>query len=142
MYVILKHETSTAYLDLTGQFPFPSSWGNQYLLVAYHYDTNAILVEALKNWNATTIVTSWNSLNNKFDLAGAKPQHWILDNEYSNELKISFNKEDVTWQLVPPDIHWANSTERAIQTFKKHVKAGLSLLHPKFSVREWDWLLH
>ena len=36
---------STLYTDDTGQFPVRSRSGNQYLMVAYHCNTNAILVE-------------------------------------------------------------------------------------------------
>ena len=36
-------------------------------------------------------------------------------------------------------MHRANAAERAIQTFKTHMKAVLALLYPKFPVRE---LLH
>ena len=32
------------YIDLTGRFPHKSARGNQYLLVAYHFDANAIYI--------------------------------------------------------------------------------------------------
>ena len=38
-----------AYMDLTGKFPSKSAHGNQYILVAYNYDANAILAEPIKN---------------------------------------------------------------------------------------------
>ena len=38
-----------AFMDLTGRFPHCSSRGNEYILVAYHYDSNAILGLPLKN---------------------------------------------------------------------------------------------
>ena len=37
-----------AYMDLIGRFPYCSSRGNEYILVAYHYDANAILGVPLK----------------------------------------------------------------------------------------------
>jgi hypothetical protein len=40
---------NTAYQDLTGRFPHTSSRGNQYILVVYDYDSNAILHNPLKN---------------------------------------------------------------------------------------------
>ena len=40
-----------------------------------------------------------------------------------------------------PYIHQSNTVERAIQTFKAHLKAGLASLDPDFPVREWDCLL-
>ena len=50
-------------------------------------------------------------------------------------------KYKVQFQLVPPHNHRANLTEQAIQTFKNHFKAGLSSLHPDFSITEKDRLL-
>ena len=47
------------YSDLTGKFPIQSSRGNNYILVAYHPDANAILVTPLKNRSATCIVEAW-----------------------------------------------------------------------------------
>ena len=37
-----------AYMDLTGRFPFCSSRGNEYILIGYNYDANAILGVPLK----------------------------------------------------------------------------------------------
>ena len=37
------------YSDQTGQLPITSSQGNQYLVVAYDYDSNAILIRPIKN---------------------------------------------------------------------------------------------
>ena len=37
------------YLDLTGRFPYKSARGNQYILLVYDYDSNAILVQPLPN---------------------------------------------------------------------------------------------
>ena len=48
-------ETRNTYSDLTGRFPHVSSAGNQYVLVMYHYDSNAILVEPLKTRTGPTI---------------------------------------------------------------------------------------
>ena len=36
------------YTDQTGQFPVTSSRGHKYIMVAYHYDSNAIHAEPLK----------------------------------------------------------------------------------------------
>ena len=41
-------ETEKVYTDQTGRFPVRSSAGNQYILVLYDYDSNAILAEAHK----------------------------------------------------------------------------------------------
>ena len=41
--------TGKTYQDLTGRFPHKSSRGNEYLMVAYDFDSNAILAEPLKS---------------------------------------------------------------------------------------------
>ena len=127
---------AVTYTDLTGRFPFTSSRGNQYIMVAHHYDSNAILVEPVKNRNAQTLVSAWTKLNKRFTEAGLKPTTYIMDNECSNDRKQAIFLEDIKHQLVPPHNHRANAAERAIQTFKTHLKTGLALLHPDFPLRE------
>ena len=43
--------------------------------------------------------------------------------------------------MVPPHCHRVNLAERAIQTFKRHFKAGLASVDPFFPFTEWDRLL-
>ena len=43
-------------------------------------------------------------------------------------------------QLVPPKTLRRNA-ERAIQTYKNHLKTSLAIVDPNFSIREWDRLL-
>ena len=53
------------FSDQTGQFPFCLSRGNEYLMVMYDYDANAILVTPLKNHQAKTIATAWETLHSR-----------------------------------------------------------------------------
>ena len=130
-----------AYMDLTGRFPYCSSRGNEYLLISYHYDANAIQGIPLQNRKAATITNGWLKLHQRYDNAGIPPNTWILDNETSRDLKAAMSKKRVDFQLVPPHNHRANAAERAIQAFKNHFKAGLASLDPNFPVSEWDRLL-
>ena len=134
--------TNKAYSDLTGRFPVQSSRGNNYVMVIYSYDANAILAEPLKNRSAGEIVRAWKTINKKLESAGVCPLIYILDNEISQEFKQALHKKDITFQLVPPHIHRANAAERAIQTFKDHFLAGLLSCNPKFPIRERNRLLH
>ena len=45
----------TAFFDLTGRFPHQSAQGNNYLMVTYDYDSNAILVQAIATREASAI---------------------------------------------------------------------------------------
>ena len=65
-----------------------------------------------------------------------------MDNDISNDLKEALQKNDTTYQLVPPYSHRHNLAERAIQTWKNHFKAGLASLNPNFPLSEWDRLIN
>lgn len=48
IYTITSTKDDNFYMDLTGCFPFWSASGNEYIMVAYNYDANAILVQPVK----------------------------------------------------------------------------------------------
>jgi hypothetical protein len=131
-------ETGRIYTDQTGQFPVWSSNGYRYMLVMYHYDTNAILVAPLKTRQGNEILRGYTKLYQHLNERGFRPTtHW-LDNEASNALK-SFNRmQDVEYQLVPPHVHRRNSAERAIRTWKNHFVAGICSTDPAFPLHLWD----
>ena len=134
--------TNKAYGDMPGKFPITSSRGSQYFLVIYHYDSNAILVRTLKNRIAPEIKSAYMSIYDMLRNRGCTPSTFILDNETSKTLLNAFEKERITYQLVPPNIHRRNAAKRAIETWKDHFIAGLSSLHPEFPLMEWDRLTY
>ena len=89
-------------MDLTGRFPKQSSWGNEYILVAYHYDVNLIKVIPIKNRHSQVITEAWESLHEDFKIAGAAPKIYILDNEKSKDLIDSFTTQKIDYQLAAP----------------------------------------
>ena len=113
--VKLLAPTNTAYTDLTGRFPYRSSRGNQYIIVAYSYDANAILAIPINNRSAAFVTKAWEHIYNRLHITGVKAESWILDMEASNLLKDTMVKDNTTYQLVPSHIHGANTTERAIK---------------------------
>jgi hypothetical protein len=139
--MIIENDTTKGYLDLTGRFPYKSAQGNQYIFVAFHVDGNAILVKGIKNRESEEITKAWQHINNRLKKANATPNLYIIDNEASKQLKGAMEKENIHYQLVPPHNHRANLAERAIQTFKYHMKAGLASVDPDFPVAQWDRLL-
>eukprot|EP00957_Ditylum_brightwellii_P038723 2926657-Ditylum_brightwellii.AAC.1 len=44
-------EKGTLYTNLTGKFPLKSVSGGKYVLIAYDYDSNAILEKVVKSRN-------------------------------------------------------------------------------------------
>ena len=101
--------TSKAYGDITGRFPYLLSRGNQYIIIIYNHDSNAILSEPLKNRKGPEIKRDWLKLNLILAKGGNKPKIYVMDNEASTDLKTSLHKNNIWYQLVPPHIHRRNS---------------------------------
>ena len=87
------------------------------------------------------ITEDWTKINNTFTSAGIQPHIYIVDNEASDHLKAALAKKDVAYQLVLPHCHRSYLSERAIQKFKKHLKAGVVTTDPDFPIAEWDKLI-
>ena len=139
--VLPLHARTTSYVDLTGRFPHRSSRGHEYIYVLYDYDSNAILAQPVKNRQAKTLTTAWETLHNKLTKHGHQTKHYIMDNEISQELKLALKKYDKTYELTPPNMHRRNAAERAIRTFKNNLLSGLATCHPDFPINEWDRLI-
>ena len=135
------HDLKKAYLDLPGKFPTKSSRGNQYFLIVYDYDSNAILAKTLKSRQAAEIRNAWQEILKILEKGGNTPEIFIMDNEASNELKKAMAKHKIQYQLVPPDMHRRNAAERAIRVWKNHFVTGLCLVDPNFPKQEWDRLV-
>ena len=131
----------TGYSDLTGRFPYPSSRGNQYVLVLYDYDSNAILAKPIRNRQSQEIITAFSALHTTLSSQGRSPKYYILDNECSEDLKTTLANNKLKYQLAPPYQHRRNAAERAIQTYKNHFLAGLASTHPDYPIAEWDRLI-
>ena len=56
--VIDMEEYHKGHLDLTGRFPYRSGQRNQYILVAFFVDANAILVQAIKNRESQSAINT------------------------------------------------------------------------------------
>ena len=69
------------------------------------------------------------------------PRFNIMDNEASTAVKRYISNQNTKYQLVEPNNHRVKAAERAIRTFKNHLIAGLSSVHPKFPMFLWDELL-
>ena len=112
-----KYKDGLAYSDQTGRFPFASSRGHEYFYVMYCYDANAILVKPIKNRKSRTLVEAWDTTHKRLTKNGHKVTMYILDNEFSGDLKFAMEEEKISYQLVPPGQHRRNAAERAIRTF-------------------------
>jgi hypothetical protein len=141
IFVDCRPITGQIFSDLPGRFVLPSSRGNNYLLVVYDYDSNAILAEPIKNRTATQIVSAYQRIHRQLVASGLRPSLQRLDNEASALLRDFLAAEQIDYQLVPPHLHRRNSAERAIRTFKNHFVSILCGTDPNFPLHLWDRLL-
>ena len=131
----------TIYTDQTGKFRVRSISGNNYIMITYSYDTNAILVRPLRNRTGPELVKATAEVCSYLTARGYKSNHQMLDNEASTKIKEFLHKQRVHFQLVPPHLHHRNAAERAIHTFKNHFISILCGVHPDFPLHLWCKLL-
>ena len=101
-------------------------------MVLYEYYSNAILAKPLTSCNERKLVRATRVLHAYLSDRGLTPQYQMLDNECPGGLKTFLRTASVKFQLVPPYLHHTNAAERAIQTYKDHLIAGLSSCDPNF----------
>ena len=68
---------------------------------------------------------------------GITPAHQVLENKISQTYKDKIRESGMLYQLVPPDDHCQNISERAIQTWKNHFVGVLSGEAAKFPLHLW-----
>ncbi len=132
-----------SYGDLTGAFPYTSSCGHKYLYVMYNHDSNGILVAPLKNRNSATIVTAWKAFFNEVTKQGHTTKMFVLDNEFSSQLKDTLTKAHLTFQLVPPHVHQLmlrNEQLKLLKTIFYHINLELCPLLSK--LQRYSTIIH
>lgn len=141
LHIKVEH-ISKLYTDDTGRFPTRARSGNQYIMVAYHCDSNAILVAPFKSRKDLHRQAAYNSIRTRLAAKGLTVDLQVLDNEASSSYKLLItSKWGTKFQLVPPDVHRSNAAERAIRTFKAHFLAILAGISSDFPKNLWDLLL-
>ena len=130
------------YTDDTGRFPIQSQSGNQYIMVAYHHSSNAILIQPFASKHDRHRIAAASTIMSRLRARHLDVNTVILDNEASADYRRNITD---TWgcayQLVPPDMHRRNAAERAIRTFKAHFLAILASIDPAYPANRWDLLL-
>eukprot|EP00804_Cyclotella_cryptica_P022720 CCRYP_012520-RA/>CCRYP_012520-RA protein AED:0.32 eAED:0.32 QI:0/-1/0/1/-1/1/1/0/364 len=130
---VVNEPVSKLYTDDMGRFPTRSCSGNQYNMLAYHCDSNAILVEPFQSCHDRNRIAAHGRIMTHLRNQGHLVEHQILDNEASKDYRHAITQEwKATYQLVPPNAHRANATERAIRTFKAHFLSILAGINPTF----------
>ena len=129
------------YYDLIGKFPITSIQGNKYILLVYHYNSNKIIVRALKNRSDTETLKVYKEIYKLLTARGFNPKLHTLDNKASRLLKTQITKNGTKYQLVEPHNHRVLALECCIITFKNHFITVLASTDPNFLFYLWDKLL-
>ena len=106
------------YTDQTGRFPKKSSQENQYIMVLVELDSNAILVEGMKDHTSGEMIRAYQHLVDCLKTARIQPKHHVLDNECSTDFKAAITKNQMTYQLVPPNDHRKKSQKKPFEHSK------------------------
>jgi hypothetical protein len=133
--------TQKIFANQPGRFPKKTSRGNQYIMVLTKIDSDAILVELMKNRTAGNMIRAYQTLIDQLRTAGIVPKLHILDNECSQDVKDTIHLNKMTFQPVPLHNHWRNLAEKAIQTSKDHFITILCRAGKSFPLNLWDRLL-
>ena len=129
------------FTDQTGSFPKKSIRGYRYIMVLVEIDSDAVLVEPMRNRTAGEMTKTYQKLIDRLNKCGIYPKMHILDNESSSELEEAIGNNNMTFQYVPPHNHRRNRAERAIQTFKAHFISILCGVAEEFPIALWCHLL-
>jgi hypothetical protein len=129
------------HTDQTGRFPKKSNRGTQYVMVLIELDSNAILVEGMKDRTSGEMIQAYQHLVDRLKTAGIQPKHHVLDNECSADFKATIIKNQMMYQLVPPNDHRRNIAEKAIQTFQAHFISIICGADKSFPLHLWCQLL-
>ena len=129
------------HTDQTGAFLVTSQCGYRYIMVSIHIDANYIFCKLMKNRTEGKIITVYQKMVGRMEIAGLGLKHHWLDNKCSENFKKCIKKNHMTWELIPPDCHQRNIAGRAIQTFKNHFVAILSRVDDRFPLSLWCHLI-
>ena len=133
---------STLYTDDTGRFPIRSRISNQYLMVAYHCDTNTIIIEPFHTREDCHHIPAYTHIMTCLKNYGHVLDHQVLNKEASKEYRLHVTDIwKANYQLVPPNVHHRNIAERAIHTFKSHFLSILAGIPSYFPNYLWDKIL-
>ena len=101
------------YTDDTGRYPVISRKVNQFIMMAYHCDANAIMAVPFKSRKDKDCMIAYNNIMQRLKDTNMLVYLKILDNEVSKEYKtIIKDKWNIKYQLVPSHIHRKNYSKR------------------------------
>ena len=104
------------FSDQTGKFLHTSSKGDNYQISLHKIDGNSTWIDPMKNKTEGEMILSQCRTLARIKLHSIVPKHQVLDNEISAAYKAEIQAKNMTYQIVPPNDHYRNISEKAIQT--------------------------
>jgi hypothetical protein len=135
-FLAVTETKNCVYTDQVGRLPQPSSKGNNYILIAYDYDSNCIFMRPLRNRKAETLTSAVANIHATLSKGGCKPKFHCL--ECPQLLKDYCVRKGIEYKLVPPNDHRANAAERGVRTSKNHLAATWAGADDHFPMHLWD----
>jgi hypothetical protein len=129
--------TGTMYTNITCAFPVCSFKSMQYMFLAYIYNLNAIIVQAMPSHTDASIVQAYTKIISILKSGGYHSALNVMDNDCSATVEKYIWSKLINIQLVPPHNHWANATKRTIATFKEHCIATLATVYVVCPLQLW-----
>ena len=112
VYTKVYDVRNTVFSDQTGQFPTRSKRGNKYIMFMVEIDSNAIMVDPIKNRTDAELTRAYRAMMLHLKQVGIISQKHILENEVSNAMKTVVRDEyKMKLELVPPGCHRRNAAE-------------------------------
>jgi hypothetical protein len=111
-------------------------------MVLVEINSNAILVELMKNRKDEEMIRAYNALLLRLTRAGILTKKHVLDNKVSENMKNHIPDTcKMNVELVPPGCHRQNAAEVTICNFKSHFLSILAGVADDFPQHLWDRLL-
>ena len=130
----------TLYQDGTGAYPSTTESGAKYIL-AFKFN-GYIHLEPITTPSGSQIVKATENTIDYLLARKADIKRHVLDNTFPAAVKSLFQKQDASYQLVPPRNHRANRAEYAVNIVKKRMVTMRSDIDPTFNFdKHWDKLL-
>ncbi len=87
IFVKIYKLTKTIHTDQPGTFPITSQQGYRYIMVGIRLDANYIFCELMKNRTELEMITAYQKMVDRMEIAGLGLKHHQLDNECSKKFK-------------------------------------------------------
>jgi hypothetical protein len=131
----------TMYTNITGAFLVCFIKSMQYIFVAYIYNLNAIIVQAVTSCTDASMVQAFTKIISILKSGNYHPALNLMDNECSSAVEKYICSKAINIQLVSLHSNQANVAERAIATFKEHFIAALATVDMLCPLQLWDEFL-